>query len=294
MKKLLFLFSILLIVITESNTCNHNKQKSPLSATKPITLNGVDSAKADSMVSYYIKDHISSDSKTAIWLSRKWVDTVDSLLAAEHGDGFRIYFAKRNDNLRNTIVIVSTTYDGENAKAESKKDHLDYFTHNSSFLNSADAKIEEDWYGKPGAELFDPAFVCPGETCTTASINYITCSDADTAVQNFLKPNQSINTDSEWFPISLLDKLREELDKGATNTSSPSDGIRIYFAKNPNNQKDPKHKNRNTLIITTTQLFNKTHRDYFYCSTAKQVSKNIVTDDHGEECPNNCNGVTLP
>jgi len=267
---------------------------------------------ADSIVSHFIDDHSSSDPKTAIWFSITWVNMMAKYLPGEGADGFRIYFAKKSDanqNLRNAIVIVPTHADAvADPKAETGADHEDYFDHSNatfySFLKglSGSSDITEDLGGNDiGATLFRPAAenICPNDACKISPDpkDYISCQDAHAAVSNFVKrPNQAINSDSEWFPIDLITDLQAELQAALDqNPKIPADGIRIYFAKNIENKKDPKHKNRNCLIFATTVdngtiTGSKSHKDYYECYYTAEKG----LDDHGEECPNNCNDITLP
>jgi len=312
MKKILFVFGIALVAVSltlivlvtkyglfsKIDTVSEYKILHPRFPVNGLSLNGISPKDADQMVSDFIDDHESSDPKTAIWLSVNWVNNVADLLKNEGDDGIRIYFAKKADNTgkkRNSILIVSTKNDGVDSRAETGIDHLDYFDHNVTFfINLLDPTtrkkdIQEDLGGYDlGATLFDANYVCPSETCNVFSTNYIECAEAQKAVLNFSqKSNLAINTDNEWFPIALIEGLKAEL-KAAT-ASIPADGIRIYFAKNYDNPGDVKHKNRNTFIITTTKSAGNSHQDYHECYTSNKGTK-----DHGEECPNNCNGVTIP
>jgi hypothetical protein len=117
-------------------------------------------------------------------------------------------------------------------------------------------------------------------------MNYISCNDANAVARNFKKT--TINTNSEWFQLDLLKYLHFQLNSAPSNVVA--DGVRIYFAKNGLNVKNNIKKNRHAFIIVTTQLINGSHYDNYQCYPPKEP----FTNDNGEECPNNCNGVTLP
>jgi|GEM_PF-2433648 len=286
---------------TSKQKLQNLKDSSKLSNVR-VTLTGIPYVEADTMVSRFRKNRTSSDPITAIWLSKDWVDAVADLLEEEPiADGFRIYFAKRQDG-KNTVVIVSTMDDGPD-NSESGADHLDYFSHSMQF-SSAIAKLPfiEDYTGDPGATLF----TSPPTTCATGCFpgainNNIKCDEAFNAVQN-LKKDPLINTNSEWFPIDLISSLRDELDYAADTLNKPVDGIRIYFAKNIESATNQKHKNRHSFIVVTTQKVRNVPRvDYYTCYNpnnpghkfASDTSK-FTTTDNGEQCLNNCNGATLP
>jgi len=329
MKKLMLAISIALVIASckESNKKKINSNDSlnvkaemphPSSPPNGITLNGVSWSNANKMVSDFMSDSSSSDPKTTIWLSKNWVDSVYKALTNEQDnnvgtDGFRIYFAKRLDNIsnrmRNTIVIVSTRSDGDDAAAESLKDHLDYYEHSSPFLQKAsqDRQLTEDWNGDPNATLlYYGNRCCADDNCSIAAINNIPCIDAYNAVINFVNLNPNlINTHSEWFSLDLLQALKEELDAALSQapTPIPADGIRIYFAKNTTSVKNPKHQNRHSFIIVTTKADTVNgraiHKDYFQCynpknNYLKKQKNDFYSNDNGEQCPNNCKGTTLP
>jgi len=281
--------------------CNNNsknpQKKSPV--TDGVTLNGVQHDIADSLVASFVDDNTSSDFRTNIWLSKPWVTSVYQILSDEQKnnvgtDGFRIYFAKRLDagtgKMRNTIVIVSTKNDGDDPHAESGEDHLDYYEHTSDFLQrpNSDASLNEDWVGSSGATLYSDS-TCTGDNCSVNTINFIRCKDAYKAVQNFGK--QTINTYSEWFPIELLEYLRDQLNDPLNKYA---DGIRIYFAKNK------AKKNRHSLIFVTTQNIGTPRQDNYACYGQKLTEKYhhynrmVGSNDNGEQCPNNCAVTTLP
>lgn len=321
MKKLLLAISIALVIASckeskrkkiNSNDSLNVKTEMPHSLSSPngITLNGVSWSDANKMVSDFMSDSSSSDPKTTIWLSKNWVDSVYKALADEQDnnvgtDGFRIYFAKRLDDItkkmRNSIVIVSTRNNGYDVKAESDSDHLDYYEHSSQFLHklSQDRGLTEDWSGDPNSTLlyYDSKY-CADDNCNITAINNIPCIDAYNAVTNFVNLNPNlINTHSEWFSIRVLWALKEELDAALSQRPKaiPADGIRIYFAKNTEVVKKPKHKNRHSFIIVTTKADtvngNVFHKDYFNCYSKQKAN---YTNDNGEQCPDNCTGSTLP
>jgi hypothetical protein len=297
MKKLLLGISIALIALScQSRT--QNSESTPSNkhdciskyAKERVSLNGLSYADADSMVTRFKKKPESSDSRTAIWFSKEWVDSVAAILQAEGADGFRIYFGKRLDG-RNAVVVLSTIDDGPDPSAkETGRDHLDYFGHTSPFLVSTAARDTDEYSGALGATLYTKPD-SSNECAFLGGGNYIRVTPATIAVKNF--GIQKINTDNEWFPIGFIKYYRDELDNEPALFSA--DGIRIYFAFHTV-ETNPKHAGRHAFIIVTTRTINdpKTNKlvyrnDYYTCDASKKHG-----GDNGEQCPNNCNGVTLP
>jgi hypothetical protein len=314
MKKLVLIITSLLFVSFLVSCTGKSSQKKIVRAVPSlnnITLNGLSRADAETMVSNFTQDNNSSVNSTNVWLSKKWVESVAALLAAEKQqnipipvDGFRIYFAKNGGE--NTIVIVSTKQDVPNPLSSSPISsyyHKDYYDHSSSpmlaaYLQTKDAIVQEDYSKDEGATLYyNPQ--CPTtQTCSINAYNFIYCDEANKAVMNFgLQP---INIENEWFPVSLLFYLRDELDAtAATADKITPDGIRIYFAKYPVYPTDPNqtHINRHGLIfVTTKQTADGDHQDYYQCYASNSNWKKTFTstNDNGEECPNNCDDITLP
>ncbi|MBC7399744.1 MAG: hypothetical protein H7289_07340 [Mucilaginibacter sp.] len=114
-------------------------------------------------------------------------------------------------------------------------------------------------------------------------------------------------TRSVFIPLTKLDALTAALD-AARAKDGKTDGIRIYFGRYPKLQLDRKpyeHAWRNTIIIVSTkdtailqrggkQPVNM-HLDYFGAPNHKVATFMLMVnpDNHGELCPNNCDGATL-
>ena len=262
-----------------------------------ITLNGVLSADASEMVSKFKSDKKCTDKQTAVWIDLAWINHTLDTIAKEHGDGIRIYFAKCKNINKNTIVIVST-YRAINSdlKAESTQDHVDYYDHTYSSFMSKEDTLSKDSATDPGALLFKPSSPCPAGDCLSVLPNHISCNDAYKAVQNYASPGE-INTYSEWFSLKALEAIRNDLDARTKDyPTQPGDGIRIYFAKHTDST-NKKHPGRHAFIIVTTYKVSSGGTDYHYdyfCPSKSFVKVHLDGTDNGEECPNNCNGVTLP
>jgi len=300
---------IFIILITSLiSSCNFTKSKATTSLVKPLTptvdlsLSGLTVDEASKKVANFTDDNTTLDFKTNIWLDKKWVDTVYKLLTDEATagigtDGIRIYFAKK-DNGKNTIVIVATKSAGSDVNSESKGDHTDYFKHATNFLSTNDALVQEDYGSNPattGATLYGTPD-CTQDNCNPNAINYVSCGEAWNDVKNFEnQKSKTINTESEWFPLDVLRGLSYELNAAIT-AKIPADGIRIYFGKNISAATNQKHKNRHNFLIITTQTIGNIHQDYYHCYNPTFVKPRRFTksDDNGEECPNNCNGTSLP
>jgi len=291
MKKLVCVLGMILFIVSCKSIPNQLTQTSSLKkATERVSLNGISYLTADSMVNKFKSDSMSSDAKTAVWLSKAWVDNVDSILNVEGADGFRIYFAKtiaKNNFDKNAVVIVSTRDDGPGA-TPSGGIHLDYFGHTSPFFLSNASKDTQEYSNIPGATLYNKNTDCTGD-CILGPINNISCANAAIAVKQFVKGY--IDTKSEWFPIDLLNGLKNELDN---DNSIKTDGIRIYFALH-SAQTNPGKAGMHAFIIITTRIItdpatNKTipRADYYSCLVP------FHGYDNGEQCPTNCTGATLP
>lgn len=276
-----------IFVVKKSNKVNN------LSWSKNgVTLDGLLLDTANSYVENFYDDNTSSDTATNVWFSDNWVDKIRTLLNNEKDttnvDGFRIYFAKKNDG-KNTIVIVSTIQYGIDANAPSHADHLDYYGHRLAYLNNLNKYNNPTEYIEAhdkkdtlSAKLY--RHKCPCSDCdSTKHNNHISCAEAYSLVSKFKK--KTINTMNEWFPLSVIDSLDDEL-KAAKKAKVKADGIRIYFAKNK--------KKRNVFVFTTTKDSLAYHVDYYERYNKIAISKKHGADDHGEECPINCNTVSLP
>src|SRR6185437_1935634 len=252
------LLTVLILKVNDfrkSNDKSTSKIRYPSLPADGITLNGEKIADPNVMVTNFYNDNRSSHNLTSVWLKDTWVKNVRDIAKSEGGDGIRIYFAKRKDNKYNSVVIVSTYFTGVDNNAETHADHQDYFIHSDPFFKSKDALLKEDWSGEPGTTLFDENPPCIGEDCGVFSSNDIKCTDASAAVLRFkyAQPKQPIYTYCEWFPLTMLDLILEDLTGQTTaNPKEPSNGIRIYFARHTNTSSH-NHPNRYAFIITTTK-----------------------------------------
>jgi hypothetical protein len=279
---------------TVHKTMITKKTSDILPPTDAITLDGLGFDLANSYVKNIQKDPMSSDEKTSMWFSAKWVTNVRKLLDDEGADGFRIYFAKK-ENGDNTIVVVSTVKTS-NSSAPSKANHMDYFIHQPAYLatvrSSSSSEYQEDHIGDASAAtLYKPASDSPctnDASCIITLANHrISCSDALAHVANFKKEN--IDTRCEWYPIWVLDALDDELT-AAKNIGA--DGVRVYFAK------DTQGQYPHSFILATTKTSGAVHKDYYECHIPEKelsfITNKLSATDHGEECPINCTTALLP
>jgi hypothetical protein len=269
-----------------------------------ITLNGIkcDGPKSDAnnWINNFMDDNRSSENQTAIWFSKNWVDSIALFLSKEPEQsggtgGIRIYFARKADGDNpvtgdNTVVIIAADDDMQ-----------DYFEHDdpdfSSFLNQIllhqGRYITEDHGAKdPGASFYHGANCNIAQNCIVTDGHNLSCTEAQAAVNTFnntKRPQQAFNTESVFFPLELLQDLSQELDAPAPKGITP-DGIRIYFAKNSVN-----HRHFFILVPTQADPNNAySHIDNLDCFGGGGPRHPFGPTDDGEECPNNCNGVTLP
>jgi hypothetical protein len=131
--------------------------------------------------------------------------------------------------------------------------------------------------------------------CLTQSTHDIKRSVAETMVQSF--KGSPFNVKSEWFDIKMLENLLTEMH------DEQDDGIRIYFARGVTNIGRPVDIGKARFVVTTTRSVPNTniHKDFFDCShpplatTIKdRIKPGGPSQDNGELCPSNCDGVTLP
>lgn len=241
---------------------------------KLLTLNGADLKEADGMVTDFITKPGQYDTPTSIWFSSDYVKNVYDILIKENADGFRLYFAKTAEG-KNTIVIVSTR--NLHPDAPGDKIHTDYFEHKYPYLETAEKGVISNTY-KDGALLYSPNLQCPDDDkCDTEYAHYLSCAVSATWANAYKTP-EDIKTTSEWFDIGVLAYINKELQ----NTVNKPDGVRFYYAKIAT-------KGHGFLFVTT-HANNNVHEDYYTCL----ADKLIHPGDNGEQCPNNCNGVTWP
>ncbi len=271
-----FLIGVFVLLITVS--CNQDKnptadddayqQRANSLAATLYTLNGIPFDDADKMVKEFQKDSLSSDPKTNVWFSKKYIDEICTILDTGGRDGIRIYFARRGDG-GNTVVVVSTKNNGVYG-SPSKDRHKDYFDHSIPFLNTMEARNTDDYGTNPGARLYKTLLACPPQNCPESD-NRIDCTDARKWVNDFKnKATDKFKTKAVWFSKTLLDNIKSELGR-----SSGGSGIRIYFVLKPSG--------KHNLVIVTTKTSGSRHDDDYQCPVSI-----VGVNDNGEECPNNC------
>ena len=322
---LVFIFAVLYGCIGNSGKVNSDSSKTDsvkkVTATLApigVTLNGVAYGEAKVMITNFRIDSSSSNPRSSIWLSRKWVEKVYPIIKNEGGDGFRIYFAKTSDK-KNSLVIVATKYSGSDTTAPSKKIHQDFLVHPDSFLATNDAKFISEFKLTPQeSKLYFSNNGCRGDECDLTEENHqLSCKDAFRYVDYFYNSGKpiNINTHSEWIDTVILVKLiKEYKEYDKVNSPKKADGIRLYYGKV--NDKKEKDYDRNNLIFVTTASINNLHQDYFECNDKDDVKPNNIrhnsanltnsrsntapvliniqsTSDKNEKCPNNCTGASL-
>jgi hypothetical protein len=316
MKKLLIIATVLLTI-----SCKHKPAiQDPVPVTgDPIAEYSVNGAKQADSKSYVqaFHDHWYSSSasghkNTQIWVRTDVLTAIVALLDYEalHGivkpDGVRIYFSGISESsMEDNLLIVSTYYSGDEPgpNGTTIKIHTDYFEHSQSKIqnintviaaNGATAIYHDD-NDTNGALLFNTCNCDNPTPCSISTGHEILRSKAENMVKHF--KGYSCQTKSEWFDLTMLDKLIQILNKEG------DDGIRIYFARNLGDI-DPTDKDKAEFIITTTKSFtpsgstNSIHQDNFDCSQMafSEGKKKLKGpgQDNGELCPSHCDGTSLP
>lgn len=305
MKKLVIILSLailglsvaLVIFITKFKpepVANSEFKKKFTFPANGLTLNGVPcngvKSLANMWVNHFVNDNVSDETKTAIWVRREWLDNIATFLKQEHismgADGIRIYFAKDPLSAHgeaNKIIITAT----QNGK-------IDYFVHNASFTaflkkvqGNTSWYFTEDHGGHDvGAYFYNDGHVCVANDCSETPDNNINCDTAHNWVKHFrdqTRNPQGVNTDSETFTYDFIEGLDQEL----TSSGTTADGFRIYFAKSRTT-----HKHLFIIVPTQKNPNNpNSHLDNYSCFAAGHEKG---PNDNGEQCPDNCTGVTLP
>ena len=286
-----------------------------------LTLNGFTQQQAmDMRTAFTTNNNTPATNTTCIWFRLAVINQMVSLMGGEQGpqgqkpDGIRFYYG--NVNNQNTVILVSTYYDGIDS-TNGQQIHEDYFNHDKSYPLFSNADVNGQPIniggGDPGAVLYSTcATPCPTDlVCTIPSgrPHYITRKHAQDMVHTLSLFPTTFNTRSEWFPLCLFSNL----------DPIKYDGVRIYYAKHPS--ADVLYPNRDALVIELTSLSQGYHMDTFDCTFAQCDSSTLDSQaqkyslkgkvnlknkkalivfmridglDNGEECLNNCNGVTLP
>lgn len=324
MKKLLLLMGIVITIASCKSKATTNggdsTQVTTTQAAPPfqITLNGVDSALADTMQKHFLKYRAQDTKPTreSIWFDKATIVKIVALLdqeikdqtAAPHQhrtdttDGIRIYFtsdiAVTTGKLKNSIILVSTKNGGPDPNVDSKAIHRDYYTHNKSnplFANLSSIQGEihtRDLVNLRGENLYNICVNCDVVTpCGTNRRHYLTRKRAHQMVNEF--GDKAITTNSEWFDINLFRAFAHD---------NVLDGIRIYFTRHPekfNATPDP-NKFKDAFVLVTTQKLLGIHNDYFNCKATNKYFEyydrhNLLPpppigggQDNGELCPDSC------
>jgi hypothetical protein len=318
MKKLVFGIFIAVIAVS----CKGNKTSSQEEKAKALissamaykTLNGIEATEAASRIQNF-KDLALLDVKPTIqsfWIKKEMLHDIVLMLDAEKQeqiaegkpdvtDGIRIYFTSDGNAtitthpIKTSIALVSTKDNGKSGEdlssCPSGRRHLDYYEHSANaILYTAITSFEQNCPGGPscpGASLYN-CTSCSGLPSCSATPHDIPLPIAIKMVADF--HDHPINTNGEWFDLGLFEILDKE---------TRHNGIRIYFATNPQSSYSALSQ-RDAFIITTTEDPNNTgiNTDYYDCNTAiayKELYQNKYShprtppQDNGELCPKNCN-----
>ncbi len=131
---------------------------------------------------------------------------------------------------------------------------------------------------------------------TSTKFSTISREDAAAMVQAY---DPRGNTKCVWFSIEVLSAMMEKL-RSPASVSAGVDGLRIYYAQYTagtvpfNRQEDI---GRNTLILVSTIADGDSHQDYFPTVETRQGDEpgddGGILINHGELCPEKCNGSSL-
>jgi hypothetical protein len=282
------------------------------------SLNGYQVADVQNMIAPFKTVNSQPPQITNVWFSKDIVNNMVALLQQERKqrhtqglsltDGIRIYIAYDNTG-KETIVVVSTYDTGQKNPNANDNYHEDYYEHSSmaALFNMKDQNGNPlvitgsvcDNNCNNGASLYTPCTTAnpcpPDQTCDSTYPHYLTQSQCNQMVQNYMGKTHNINTTAEWYDLDMITAFTKESAK-----IQNYDGIRIYFSTHPNDSKDA-DKNRDALVVVTTQSTTdlNIHTDYFNCSIGfsyynrfpKYRTAHLEGEDKGELCPDNC---TLP
>ncbi|WP_419700291.1 hypothetical protein [Mucilaginibacter sp. NFX135] len=237
------------------------------------------------------------NSKTSVWFPYRYLELLEKKLIEDKktkkADGVRIYLARRKG--LNTFLLVPTKDDGQNPDFESdptKRVHLDYYDKPITLSwKPVGCGHDDQEIGDEGATLDNPK--CPKSSAIVFEKHDITCEEASAYVNNN-KPQDNkdiINTTSEWFELDFITYLKKQILAARAKTVD-ADGIRIYLARHlPTDPGDL--ANRHAFIIVTTKKGKggkNVHQDFYENYSSEKF---FATYDNGEQCLNNCHGVTL-
>jgi hypothetical protein len=306
-----------------ADSVTHAKKTISPDSLLRITLNGIDSARADTMkknfLAYRGKDK--RPIQQSVWFDSVTINRMVRLLNKEikeqltenpnrtdTTDGIRIYFGSntpsKKGRLKTTILLVSTKNAGIDNTVPSQAKHADYYTHPKDILFSGNINsingltLPRQWFNIRGENLYN-IYISGTDVATCKDPHYISRGRAYKMVNQFGK--DTIKTISEWFDIKLFRAFAADI---------VHDGIRVYFCKHPQNYKgaiDTDSTKEAFVLITTRYkkfLGKVYHNDYFDCTTTQQFFFNnkrlsywykrhpLVSgggDDNGEICPTHCN-----
>ena len=277
MKKSTLFFGLLLSMALSSwkPSQKKNETEKHLAQTVDESLNGIPHQKAldeitDFGTNYYNIQKLQQLDfwyginviKEIVKLLHDEISAQDAAHATHKVDGVRIYFVHDATSKYGISLVFVTTVDSVDSFG--RKLHHDYYLHADSeqlfhdnYANGTPSSYKDK---KPGERLFSGDLSGAGTGCAPGdpdpgNVNTI---DAYNMVRDF--GSDIINTEAEWYPTSLFEKVLKE--------GGVCDGIRIYLVRHPDSA-TVDFKNRDGFIITTTQKDTKdstNHNDYFYCA----------------------------
>ena len=308
MKKLL----LLLFGLTSLSCCKrtHESLRPDTDHIVESSLNGFSEVDTKTRVSNFASNTNATHANTQVWISLTLLKKMSDLLTddATNGavvpNGIRIYFSSTSSVAASApsddqIIVVSTYKSGVNELGVQV--NTDYFEHSKSFVDAINVlisqgdphyKIFHDSDHSNGAILFDPCNNCDiTHPCIVTSGHDIKHSVARKLVKHFSDVGPTVT--AVWFDINMLNNLVSEMP------NENDDGIRIYFARNIDTT--GADQNKEEFVIATTQLESGTgnHKDYFDCRSPitppiPPSKNNFASQENGEICPSNCDGVSKP
>lgn len=126
-------------------------------------------------------------------------------------------------------------------------------------------------------------------------------------VKKYKKDGGHQNSKSVWFSLSDLMKIMALISSLDDTTNKKfGDGVRVYFAKYPNNFPDVSRQRKNTIVFVPTYNINggQNHYDFIDQPEVESLSTQIGDPDehpfkdnqgydHGELCPEVCTGANV-
>jgi hypothetical protein len=130
-------------------------------------------------------------------------------------------------------------------------------------------------------------------------------------VKKYKKSGERNNTKSVWLSLADVQEV-VTLITNLTNSANgkTGDGVRLYFARYPQNASDVSRRDRNTIVFVPTYKLNgdNTHHDFISPDEVQRLSDEIGDPDsstdeltrnggdgeegynHSELCPSDCGG----